>query len=74
MAHFCEVLSRQVGRPVLDATGLPGAYDFVLDYDPQDSMSLFVAIESTLGLRLESKKAAVDLMVIDRVEKSPTAN
>jgi uncharacterized protein (TIGR03435 family) len=74
MAHFCEVVSRQVGRPVLDATGLPGAYDFVLDYDPQDSMSLFVAIESKLGLKLESKKAAVDLMVIDRVEKSPTAN
>jgi uncharacterized protein (TIGR03435 family) len=33
-----------------------------------------VAIESKLGLKLESKKAAVDLMVIDRVEKSPTAN
>jgi uncharacterized protein (TIGR03435 family) len=74
MAHFCEVLTRQVGRPVVDATGLAGAYDFVLNYDPQDSMSLFVAIEATLGLRLESKKTPVELLVIDRIEKSPTAN
>jgi uncharacterized protein (TIGR03435 family) len=74
MAHFCEVLSRQLGRPVLDATGLGGAYDFMLDYDSQDSMSLFVAIESKMGLKLETKKAPVELLVIDRVEKSPTAN
>jgi uncharacterized protein (TIGR03435 family) len=74
MTHFCEVLSRQVGRPGIDATGLDGRYDFVLDYDPQDSMSLFVAIESKLGLRLETKKAPVELLVIDRIEKSPTAN
>jgi uncharacterized protein (TIGR03435 family) len=74
MAHFCDVLSRQLGKPVLDATGLSGAYDFVLDYDPQDGMSLFVAIEQKLGLRLESKKAPVELLVIDRVEKSPTEN
>jgi uncharacterized protein (TIGR03435 family) len=74
MAHFCEVLSRHLGRPVIDQTALDGKYDFVVDYDAQDSMAIFVAIEQTLGLRLETKKASIELFVIDRIEKAPTAN
>jgi uncharacterized protein (TIGR03435 family) len=74
LTHFCEVLSRQLGRPVIDGTGLDGAYDFILDFDPQHSISLFTAIETKLGLRLEAKKAPVELLVIDRLDKSPMAN
>src|ERR1035438_8379573 len=34
MANFVVVLSRQLGRPVLDRTGLPGRYDFLLTFRP----------------------------------------
>src|ERR1022692_2211576 len=34
MANFVVLLSRQLGRPVLDRTGLPGRYDFLLTYTP----------------------------------------
>jgi uncharacterized protein (TIGR03435 family) len=36
--------------------------------------SLFVALEKQLGLKLEQKKAALDVLVIDRADKVPTEN
>ena len=36
--------------------------------------TLFQAVESQLGLRLESKKGMIDVLVIDQDEKVPTAN
>jgi uncharacterized protein (TIGR03435 family) len=82
MEHFAEVLSRVVDRPVIDMTGLSGAYDFKLDYAPDGSpaasdsanASLFTALQEQLGLKLESRKGPVEMLVIDRVEKVPTAN
>lgn len=86
-------LSNQVGRPVLDRTGLKGNYDFKLDWTPEPGQgggpfgtpppgvdappppdpngpSLFTAIQEQLGLRLESQKGPVDMIVIDSVEKA----
>jgi uncharacterized protein (TIGR03435 family) len=37
-------------------------------------MPLFPAIQKQLGLRLEPKKDAIDLLVIDHVERTPTEN
>jgi uncharacterized protein (TIGR03435 family) len=86
--HFLAVmLSRQVGRTVLDETRLTGRYDFKLTWTPEDpapqpkdsgadvaaAPSLFAAIPEQLGLKLESIKGPVDVLVIDHVEK-PTAN
>jgi uncharacterized protein (TIGR03435 family) len=36
--------------------------------------SLFTAVQEQLGLKLESRKAPVDLLVIDHIEKTPTEN
>lgn len=36
MDRFADLLSHQVGRPVLNQTGLKGNYDFTLQWTPQD--------------------------------------
>lgn len=69
-------------REIVDETGLKGQYDFTLivpsavlegDADPADrSAALFKAVES-MGLQLRRKKAPVEVIVIDRLEK-PTPN
>lgn len=71
-----------VEGPVANETGLTGTYDFKLDftYEPaalagvDNGVSLFAALESQLGLRLETKKSQVDTLVVDHTEKTPTDN
>jgi len=76
-------------RPVVDQTGLKGRYDFTLKWAPDDSQfggrvptasddpsappSLFTALQEQVGLKLESTRTAVDVLVIDHVEK-PSPN
>jgi len=72
------------GRLVVDKTGLTGKYDFTLKWTPDTAqgadstgtdtgLSLFTALQEQLGLRLESTKAPVDIIVIDHVEL-PSSN
>jgi uncharacterized protein (TIGR03435 family) len=102
IAQLCGILENQTGRPVVDRTGLPGGFDFKLDFSivglgggmnsaiaaeaaarqaqgldplPDDGgPSLFAAVQQQLGLKLESTKAALDVLVIDYANKLPTAN
>jgi uncharacterized protein (TIGR03435 family) len=37
MPHLAEMLGNQLGRPVMDETGLKGLYDFILEYAPGES-------------------------------------
>jgi uncharacterized protein (TIGR03435 family) len=75
------ILSPEVGRPVVDKTGLTGKYDFTLDYvpaakaatDDSGGPSIFTALQEQLGLKLEPVKAPMDVLVIDSVER-PAAN
>jgi uncharacterized protein (TIGR03435 family) len=69
-------------RPVIDETGMHGTYDFVMEWVQmtQDGTvpegggpSFEGALKEQLGLRLESKKGPVEVLVIDRVEH-PSAN
>lgn len=41
--------------------------------DADSPPGLFTAIQNQLGLRLEAKKAMVDVIAIDRIDK-PSAN
>ena len=36
--------------------------------------SLFTALQEQLGLRMDSRKAPVEILVVDKVEKTPTEN
>ena len=78
-------------RPVVDRTGLPGHYDFALNWTPDEfqfmglgikpppppdsaaNPDLYTAIEQQLGLKLESTRVPVEIIVIDHVER-PSAN
>src|SRR6185437_13308274 len=67
------------GRLVIDQTGLRGKYNFALAWAPENARStesadtagpsLFTALKEQLGLQLEGKKAPVDCIVIDHLEK-----
>ena len=84
MARLADMLAIMVGRPVLDKTGLDGSYDFTLDYsmeelggmnrpDAQAAPSIFTIVKQ-LGLKLDSRKAPVETIVIDTGEKIPAEN
>ena len=72
-----------LGRPVVDRTGLEGPYDFVLDFTPDPRPSYATedsggpnfqqALQQQLGLKLEPQKAPVEFLVLDHVEH-PTEN
>ncbi len=59
--------------PALAAGAAPGASPAAAASDPGGSSSLFEAVQA-LGLKLEQRKAVVEQLVIDHVEKSPTEN
>lgn len=73
-----EQLSRSLGRIVIDKTGLDGRYDLTLKWVSDDlasagpnapsGPSLFTALPEQLGLKLESEKGPVTILVIDRVD------
>lgn len=82
MALTATVLSQLPeadGRVVIDKTEMPDEYDFHLKWKPVNDVSategpsLFTALEEQMGLRLESQKAMVDAVVVEKVEK-PTEN
>lgn len=83
MPQLAEMLAGNLGRPVHDATGLAGEYDFLLRWvadsgashsDDAPGPNLFVAIQQQLGLKLAAAKTPIDVLVIDHVEKTPTEN
>jgi uncharacterized protein (TIGR03435 family) len=71
-------LGNQLGGIVEDKSGMPGVYDWVLEWDPDPNAestlpSLLAALPQQLGLRLETRKGFMDTLVIDSVNR-PTAN
>jgi uncharacterized protein (TIGR03435 family) len=87
---LADVLTAQIGPPVVDATGVKGRYEVLLDTsmtldlsgDPAAAAEsvadrMLTAYQNALqkiGLHLEPRKAAVDTIVVDRGEKTPTEN
>jgi uncharacterized protein (TIGR03435 family) len=73
MQDFADNLSRvgEIGRPVLNRTGLQGTYAFDLQlFEGQD---FIVMVLERCGLKFESQRTSIDILVIDRVER-PSGN
>jgi bla regulator protein blaR1 len=72
---FAQQLSRQLGTPVVNKTGLQGRYDFNLHWNGGNGgsngsePSLVDAVQEQLGLKLERQKAPMQVLVIDHIEK-----
>jgi uncharacterized protein (TIGR03435 family) len=89
MQQLVASLSNRVERPVVDKTGLAGRFAFTLVWTPDripteapppgvppidpNGPSIFTALPEQLGLKLESAKGPVDVLIIDSVER-PTAD
>ena len=70
-----------LGRPVLDKTGLTGTFDFTIEWTPElngllppdvepdpSGPTFLEALKEQLGLKLDSQKGPVDVIVVDHVE------
>jgi len=89
MTEFIRVLSMVLGRSVIDRTGFTELFDARLDFVPDEITeampapppnagdsnfpSILTALQEQLGLRLESTKGPVEVLVVDHVER-PSAN
>jgi uncharacterized protein (TIGR03435 family) len=86
METLAKRLESLVGRPVHDETGLKGTCNLSSHWGqkaadssddgapdlPSFAAGLFTALQSQLGLKLESKKGAVEMLVVDHAERVPT--
>jgi uncharacterized protein (TIGR03435 family) len=93
LSQMARFLSSQLGRPVIDLTGLRGLFDIDFEANPADLAglrnmsaaadlplgdessysSIFTGMQA-LGLKLESRKAPIQHLIIDSALKVPTAN
>jgi uncharacterized protein (TIGR03435 family) len=82
LADFLSQPTSGLGRPVVNKTGLNGAYNFTLNWvphwdrilgpgggsaSPEEADSLFEALQQ-IGLKLQSSTGPIDIIVIDHVE------
>jgi uncharacterized protein (TIGR03435 family) len=84
------VASRFTSRPVVDATGIDGDYDFTITFAAETDAGLpqgfggnpdlsepapsFAEAVKKYGLRVEPRKETIDMFVITGLEKKPTEN
>jgi uncharacterized protein (TIGR03435 family) len=76
-------VAADLGRPMLDQTRLSGTFDFILEWIPEvqgplppgadiqpdpSGPDFQEALREQLGLKLESQKGPVDILVVDHVE------
>jgi uncharacterized protein (TIGR03435 family) len=87
IGEFADFLSGPLEMPIVDHTGLTGRYDFTIDFtpylpDPTKNMDgtrpdttaiLKAALQDELGLKMESGKAPVEVLVVDHAEE-PSEN
>jgi uncharacterized protein (TIGR03435 family) len=73
----------EVDRPIIDKTGLTGEYKVDIHWEPTenpdssskgDDPGFRDAIEQQLGLQLHKATAPIDILVLDHIDRTPSAN
>ena len=84
--YMSRLRTAEMDRPVVDNTGLKGRYDFSVNlFGSQEEMmaavsksdfgsSIFTLLQEQLGLKLESQKLPLDMVIVDKAERVPTDN
>lgn len=82
--RLIRFLASQTRTPIVDKTGLKGTYNFQLKWQREEAgtdsglhdqalPSIYAALPEQLGLKLESGKGPVDVLVVDHIEQ-PSEN
>lgn len=89
LPELATILDAQVKRTVIDTTGLSGQYKLALDFSPlpmtatadaeaqpatDAGPAIFTALQQQLGLKLEARKAPVEMLVVDSATRTPVEN
>jgi uncharacterized protein (TIGR03435 family) len=85
LAQLSEMAQSPLQGIVVDQTGLQGAWDFTLDMGPammmqrpetkEEAIGMMIQIMSEqLGIKIDQKKTAAEVLVIERAEKIPAEN
>ena len=79
MPQLAKYLTSAAAFPVVDQTGITGSYDIGFDFNPKPNVDsalpvLDVALKQATGLLLKPQMVPVETIVIDSVDKVPTAN
>lgn len=84
MAGLAKQLEQQLEHPVVDKTGLTGVYTLKLEWTPDEQPgssaeqplgpSIANALQDQLGLKLQTQKLPVEIIVVDRVDRTPAEN
>lgn len=85
MPEIATFLGGLAGGPAEDATGIAGKYDVHVEYVPRPSATgavattepgpdILDAVQQQLGLKLTPKKAPVETLVVEHVERNPAGN
>ena len=76
MDDFARELGTQFRQMLINRTGLNGRFELDLQYTPDSSTapapefpSIFTAVQEQLGLKLQSERAPVPVLVIDSVQR-----
>ncbi len=83
VAQLLPMLAAIVNRVIIDRTELTGRYDMELTWTPEppaapagapaptdaSAPNIFTAVQEQLGLKLESTRAPIEVLVVDRVER-----
>lgn len=81
LTQLIDTFARQLGRPMVNETGLDGEFDFTMDFTPDETRPspleptlVLTAMREQLGLNLKAQKSPVDFWVIDGAEKVVAGN
>jgi len=81
MSAFAAAVGGFLGRTVVDQTGYKGLYVFQVSWArdipgfvPGEGQTTYLRAAGFLGMKMEMRKALFPFLVVDSIEKEPTAN